>query len=143
MGGIIFMLAIIICVLGTYIYLRIKNETMVAHNLLPMVCLTMGFGVIGFIDDFKKLVLKNTKGLSPKAKMFGLLLISVAYTLSAILELSLKGTLFINYQFFLDASKSSVLPLILLKVMYKWLPLPLVKAISKKSEFNTSIFLLN
>ena len=81
MGGIIFMLAIILCVLGTYIFLRIKNETMVAHNLLPMLCLTMGFGVIGFIDDFKKLVLKNTKGLSPKAKMFGLLLISVAYTL--------------------------------------------------------------
>ena len=81
MGGIIFMLAIIICVTGTYIYLRIKNETALAHNLLPMLCLTIGFGVIGFIDDFKKLVLKNTKGLSPSAKMIGLLLISVAYTL--------------------------------------------------------------
>lgn len=81
MGGIIFMLAIIICVTGTYIYLRIKNETAIAHNLLPMLCLTMGFGVIGFIDDFKKLVLKNTKGLSPSSKMAGLLLISVAYTL--------------------------------------------------------------
>ena len=81
MGGIIFMLSIIICVTGTYIYLRIKNETAIAHNLLPMLCLTIGFGVIGFIDDFKKLVLKNTKGLSPSAKMLGLLLISVAYTL--------------------------------------------------------------
>ena len=81
MGGIIFMLAIIICVTGTYIYLRIKNETSLAHNLLPMLCLTIGFGVIGFIDDFKKLVLQNTKGLKPSAKMLGLLLISIAYTL--------------------------------------------------------------
>ena len=81
MGGIIFMLAIILCVTGTYIYFKIKNETGLAHNLLPMLCLTIGFGVIGFIDDFKKLVLKNTKGLSPISKMLGLLLISVAYTL--------------------------------------------------------------
>ena len=81
MGGIIFMFAIILCVTGTYIYFKIKNETGLAHNLLPMLCLTIGFGVIGFIDDFKKLVLKNTKGLSPISKMLGLLLISVAYTL--------------------------------------------------------------
>ena len=81
MGGIIFMLAIIICVVCTYVYLRIINETELAHNLLPMLCLTIGFGVIGFIDDFKKLVLKNTEGLKPSAKMFGLLLISIAYVL--------------------------------------------------------------
>ena len=56
-----------------------------------MLCLTMGFGVIGFIDDFKKLVLKNTKGLRPSAKMFGLLLISVAYTLF-IMKFSNIGT---------------------------------------------------
>lgn len=91
MGGIIFMIAIILCVTGTYIYLKIKNELELAQNLLPMLCLTMGFGVIGFIDDFKKLVLKNTKGLRPSAKMFGLLLISVAYTLF-IMKFSNIGT---------------------------------------------------
>ena len=91
MGGIIFMIAIILCVTGTYIYLKIKNELELAQNLLPMLCLTMGFGVIGFIDDFKKLVLKNTKGLKPSAKMFGLLLISVAYTLF-IMKFSNIGT---------------------------------------------------
>ena len=91
MGGIIFMIAIILCVTGIYIYLKIKNELELAQNLLPMLCLTMGFGVIGFIDDFKKLVLKNTKGLRPSAKMFGLLLISVAYTLF-IMKFSNIGT---------------------------------------------------
>jgi len=43
--------------------------------------LTIGFGLIGFIYDFKKLVLKNTKGLSPIAKMIGLLVIAVGYAL--------------------------------------------------------------
>ena len=46
-----------------------------------MLCVTIGFGIIGFIDDFKKLVLHNTEGLKPSYKMFGLLLISIAYTL--------------------------------------------------------------
>ena len=81
MGGIIFMVSIIICVTAVYIYLHAINHTEIAQNLLPMLCLTMGFGVIGFIDDFKKLVLQNTDGLKPKNKMLGLLLISVAYAL--------------------------------------------------------------
>ena len=91
MGGIIFMIAIIICVTGTYIYLNFKGQGQIAQNLLPMLCLTIGFGVIGFIDDYKKLVLQNTKGLKPSSKMFGLLLISVAYTLF-ILRFSQIGT---------------------------------------------------
>ena len=33
------------------------------------------------LDDFKKLVLKNTKGLKPAYKMIGLLIVAVTYTL--------------------------------------------------------------
>ena len=91
MGGIIFMISIIICVTISYIYLRIMGHLDLAQNLLPMLCLTMGFGVIGFIDDFKKLVLKNTDGLKPKYKMLGLLCISVAYVLF-IIKFSNIGT---------------------------------------------------
>lgn len=80
MGGIIMMLTSIIVCIGIYFYYRTK-EPDVANHLLPMLLLTLGFGLIGLIDDFKKLVLKNTKGLSPTAKMIGLLIISVAYTL--------------------------------------------------------------
>ena len=81
MGGIIFMISIIICVTLAYLYFNANGQKDVAQNLLPILILTIGFGVIGFIDDFKKLVLHNTKGLSPKRKMLGLLLVSVAYTL--------------------------------------------------------------
>lgn len=80
MGGIIFMIAIIICTTGVYAILHLVGHSEVAQNLLPMLCLTIGFGIIGFIDDFKKLVLQNTEGLKPSYKMLGLLFISIAYT---------------------------------------------------------------
>lgn len=80
MGGIIFIISIILCTTGVNVILHIVGHSEMVKNLFPMLCLTVGFGVIGFVDDFKKLVLKNTKGLKPSYKMFGLLLISIAYT---------------------------------------------------------------
>ena len=80
MGGIIIILGIIIVTIGTYIYYRTKDIGL-AQKLLPILGLTIGFGLIGFIDDFKKLVLKNTEGLKPSLKMLGLLLISVIFVL--------------------------------------------------------------
>lgn len=81
MGGIIIIIAITIVTLVAYFYYNHKQETEIAHNLLPILGLTVGFGIIGFIDDFKKLVLKNTKGLKPTLKILGLLFISVAYVI--------------------------------------------------------------
>ena len=81
MGGIIMILAMMIVVTGTYIFLIYNNQGDIANKLLPILLLTIGFGLIGFIDDFKKLVLKNTKGLKPSYKMLGLLIISVAYVI--------------------------------------------------------------
>ena len=43
------MIAIIICVIGSCIYLKINDKQEIAHNLLPMLCLTIGFGAIGLI----------------------------------------------------------------------------------------------
>ena len=80
MGGIIIMLGIIIATIIAYIYFKMRGYES-ADKLLPILALTMGFGLIGFIDDFKKLVLKNTEGLKPSFKMLGLLLISVLFVL--------------------------------------------------------------
>ena len=91
MGGIIFMIAIIISTIVSYIYLKTLGNIAVANNLIPILLLTLGFGVVGFVDDFKKLVLKNTTGLKPSYKMFGLLLISVLYTIF-IVKFSTIGT---------------------------------------------------
>lgn len=81
MGGIIMIITMILVVTGTYIFLSFQGQNETANRLIPMLILTIGFGVIGFIDDFKKLVLKNTKGLKPSYKMLGLLLISVSYVI--------------------------------------------------------------
>ena len=79
MGGIIIIITMILVITGAYIYLTATGQNEVANKLLPMLLISIGFGTIGFIDDFKKLVLKNTKGLKPSYKMIGLLVISVAY----------------------------------------------------------------
>ena len=89
MGGIILIITMILVVTGTYVYLTINNQSELANKILPILLLTIGFGLIGFIDDFKKLVLKNTKGLKPSYKMIGLLIISVAYVIYLVYGLKL------------------------------------------------------
>lgn len=79
MGGIIMIITMILVVTGTFIFLTNSGQTELANKIIPILLLTIGFGLIGFIDDFKKLVLKNTDGLKPMYKMLGLLIISVAY----------------------------------------------------------------
>ena len=79
MGGIIMIITMILVVTGVYIFFSVQGKNETANRLIPMLIATIGFGIIGFIDDFKKLVLKNTKGLKPSYKMLGLLVISVIY----------------------------------------------------------------
>ena len=81
MGGIIIIFSMLIATIATAVYLQATGDGELAQNLIPILLLTMGFGLIGFIDDFKKLVLKNTEGLKPSYKMLGLLVISVAFVI--------------------------------------------------------------
>ena len=62
MGGIIFLSAILITSL-----FYIKDYP----NIIPVVFLTIGFGVIGFVDDYIKVVKKQSMGLRPSQKMLG------------------------------------------------------------------------
>lgn len=94
MGGIIIMLGIIIATIIAYIYFKMRGYES-ADKLLPILGLTMGFGLIGFVDDFKKLVLKNTEGLKPSFKMLGLLLISVIFVLYLVKGLNLGTATYI------------------------------------------------
>jgi len=62
MGGALILLAIAI---STLLWASLSNR---------FVLLTLGgtlfFGVIGFVDDYKKVILRNSKGLSARAKLF-------------------------------------------------------------------------
>jgi phospho-N-acetylmuramoyl-pentapeptide-transferase len=60
---------------GALILLAIAVSTLLWANLtnrFVWIALagTLFFGVIGFVDDYKKLVVRNSKGLSAKAKLF-------------------------------------------------------------------------
>ena len=80
MGGIVMIFAMV--VMGVLMYLQyVKKEPIVANQLIPLILVTIGFGFIGLIDDFRKLVLKNTEGLKPAYKMIGLLIISVIFVI--------------------------------------------------------------
>ena len=80
MGGII--MIIVLLIVGAFLYIDFsKDQPDVANSIFPLLGVSVGFGLIGFVDDFKKLFFKNTKGLSPRAKMLGLLIVAVAYTI--------------------------------------------------------------
>ena len=89
MGGIIIIIAMIISSVIAYIYMNMSGLEETAKKIIPMMLFTIGFGAIGFIDDYKKLVLKNTEGLKPSYKMLGLLIISVSYVIYLVQGLNL------------------------------------------------------
>ena len=67
MGGIIFLIAITVTSL---IYLREYPK------VLPVLFLTLGFGLIGFLDDYLKVVLRRSDGLLPWQKLIGEFLVT-------------------------------------------------------------------
>mgnify|MGYP003297066143 CR=1 FL=1 len=55
---------ITIIVMSAIMYIQyINKEPNVAKNFIPLVLVVLGFGIIGFIDDFIKVVLKRNLGL--------------------------------------------------------------------------------
>lgn len=60
MGGIIFLISTVVTSL-----FFVKDYP----KIIPVLFLTLGFGVIGFLDDYLKVVLKRSDGLMPGQKM--------------------------------------------------------------------------
>jgi len=78
MGGALILVAVAVT---TLLWADLSNK-----YVWVVLATTLGFGVIGWIDDYRKVVHKNPKGLSAKAKMFWQSLIALA--VSAYLGLS-------------------------------------------------------
>ena len=84
MGGIIMIITILLFgIFMVWNYMRSSNqsEVTIGQNLIPLISVTVGFGIIGLIDALKKLIGKNTDGLKPAYKMLGLLVVAVGFTL--------------------------------------------------------------
>jgi phospho-N-acetylmuramoyl-pentapeptide-transferase len=62
MGGVLILLAI---TTSTLLWADLKNV-----YVWLMLLVTIGFGLVGWLDDYKKLILKNTRGLPGRWKLF-------------------------------------------------------------------------
>ena len=45
-------------------------------KIIPVLFVTVGFGIIGFLDDYIKIVMKRSEGLNPKQKLAGQIIIT-------------------------------------------------------------------
>jgi phospho-N-acetylmuramoyl-pentapeptide-transferase len=79
MGGALILLAIAV---STLLWANLSNRF-----VLLVLGGTLYFGVIGFVDDYKKVILRNSKGLSVRAKLFwqtaGALGLGIAFYVTA------------------------------------------------------------
>ncbi len=60
MGGVIILVSVVVTSL---LYVRDYPK------IIPILFVTLGFGLIGFLDDYLKVVMKRSDGLYPKQKM--------------------------------------------------------------------------
>ncbi|MFE8703630.1 phospho-N-acetylmuramoyl-pentapeptide-transferase [Cytobacillus sp. FJAT-54145] len=74
MGGVMILLSIIIT---TLVMTGKFSEPTIKTFLLLLV--TLGFGLLGFLDDFIKVVMKRNLGLTSKQKLLGQIIISVIF----------------------------------------------------------------
>ena len=83
MGGVIILLSILITSL---FYIRSNPQ------IIPVLFVTIGFGLIGFLDDYLKVVMKRSDGLFPKQKMALQIVVTAifAYYLVKVAGISLK-----------------------------------------------------
>ncbi len=70
MGGMLILLAIAVTAL---FYVREEKR------IVPILFLMLGFGLVGFLDDYLKVVLRRSMGLSPMQKMLLQLLVTGIY----------------------------------------------------------------
>lgn len=88
MGGVIFLLATTITSLfyvGSY------------PKIIPVLFLTLGFGLIGFLDDYLKVVLKRSDGLLPLQKMAAQIVVTGIFAFYLIKFTDVELTLLIPF----------------------------------------------
>ncbi|WP_010631033.1 phospho-N-acetylmuramoyl-pentapeptide-transferase [Sporolactobacillus vineae] len=74
MGGVIFLVSVLITLL--IIGFNFHAATQETYMLLFV---SLGFGLVGFVDDFIKIVMKRNMGLTSKQKMFGQLIVALVF----------------------------------------------------------------
>jgi phospho-N-acetylmuramoyl-pentapeptide-transferase len=89
MGGVMILAAIII---PTLLWADLTNS-----YIWTVLFITVGYGLIGFVDDYKKIVGKNTKGLSARQKMFWQILLAGAVGIFLFIKPSFTEQLYVPF----------------------------------------------
>ena len=95
MGGIIILIAMVITSL---IYVKDYPK------IIPVLFLTVAFGLIGFLDDYLKVVLKRSDGLLPMQKMALQIVVTAVFAFSLVRVADIPLTMLVPFSggFYLD-----------------------------------------
>lgn len=88
MGGVIILLAIAVTSL---IYIKDYPK------IIPVLFVTLGFGMVGFLDDYLKVVLKRSDGLMPMQKMAFQLVITAVFAFYIVKVAAIPLTMIIPF----------------------------------------------
>ena len=109
MGGALILVAMIV---STLLWADLSNR-----YVWLVLGVTFSFGLIGFVDDYKKLTLGNSRGLSPRAKFFWQSFFAVIFAL--VLYFSAREP--VETQLIVPLFKDVMLPLGAFFVVLAWL----------------------
>ena len=94
MGGVMFIFGIVIAVVAGYMILKFNSSLgarpdseLIKARLLYGLMLALAYGLIGFVDDYLKIVRKQNEGLTPRQK----LLLQVVFGISYLALLYISG----------------------------------------------------
>ncbi len=115
MGGLMFIIGVTVSVVVSYMLLRFNSplgerpdSPMIKARLLYGLMLAIAFGLIGFADDYIKIIRKHNEGLTPRQKlllqtMFGiiyLLLLYISGSRSTVLTFPFLGSIDIGILYY-------------------------------------------
>ena len=95
MGGVIILLSVVI----TSVF-YIKDYP----KIIPILFVTLGFGLIGFLDDYLKVVMKRSDGLFPKQKMALQIVVTAVFAFYLVIFTDVSLTMLIPFSggYYLD-----------------------------------------
>ena len=103
MGGIMFIIGIGIAVIAVCVIAALKGSFSAALHgkLLLLYIIALGFGMVGFVDDYIKVVKKRNLGLKPMQKLVLQLVMTIVYVIAAyIIEGGLSTEILIPFTSF-------------------------------------------
>ena len=109
MGGIMFIFGIVLSVVVSFLVMQLgpgassgPGSSIVKARLFYGLMLAIAFGLIGFTDDYLKIVRKQNEGLTPNQKLFLQLLFAIGYLALLYVSGSRSTTLVIPFVGMLD-----------------------------------------